>query len=814
MSYDDDDGAEMATLTSSGRRIARNNDSNNNQRRRGGRGGRRNNNNRRGNNEEEQRRIRKWGPRGVMRRIRGKGIPGQEGEKKTEDESLLTDENGGDGGFYDTDPYGDMDDYDEEESRPITDMGADEEDEFLDPEEYIDYSQNDNDEEDDEEVCGDGDEEDSGSEEEDGDEEEDEDAEYEEAGNGEDDQYGHYDDEYENRANGGDSSYRDGGGSYHDGDGSYHDGGEGYNNSGGSYRDGEGYNDGGGGYNDGEYRRDNGSHRSSNNGNRPRNGLLRQLSKIRRPGRRGRGRGRNSSSNLDHTNLIGSGGYSDAYGSSNNTNVSGRIEGFGSKPEVEQHRNLRQKLKAFRDKRIAARNGAGEPGMKRMSMSGDPQKKKNWIERIDNAIDAMADAALTHPGFDGYMSSTKQTITQKTKTTTDISKLSKDSYLRTQFGDDNAYIIYLEGEKVASELEVLSYKNRIKELEAEIRKLKGIEDGDEGTGNDSDSSAASDDSSNAGETDAKESEIEWQTGVPEEGVLIDIGESPQAPTFNKQRTAAVPVADLLQSPPAPTTSNEQSTAVAPVADLLQTQTEGQIEEKPSQTSEVAAAPNDAQLLSSQVEQIQQENVPGEASKKETTTEQKEDTLVDLSVRDEAKDIVDNILADLLNEKKVTSLLADDDEEDVVESLLSLKLDQSENAAAPEAQNTAPTTPIDQETTDAPEPTPMGGTSDSPPAEPPADAPPPPPAVDPPPPPADAPPPPPAVDPPPPPADAPPPPPAVDPPEPPIDDPPAPFPVDPPEPPIDDPPAPPPVDPPTTPADAEEAPEATSNAEST
>ncbi|CAJ1894048.1 unnamed protein product [Cylindrotheca closterium] len=657
----EEDGAEMETLTSpDGRRRDRNND----QRRRGlgglGRGGRR----RRGNgddrsnlNEEEQRRIRKWGPRGVMRRIRGKGIPGQEGEKP-EGESLLTDN--GDGGFYDNDPYGDMD-YDEEESRPITDLGDDgEDDNFLDPEGYIDYSQND-DEEDDEEVCGGEEDEDESEEENDDEDEEDDDGEYEEAGTGEAGQSGRYDDEY------GDSSYRDGGG------GSYHDGG-GYSNNGGSYRDGEESNDRGG-YTDGdgEYRQDyDGSSRGRGNRSRgrPRNPLLRQLSKIRRPGRRGRGRN-SSSSNLDHTNLIRS-DVSDPYWNSN-ANVSGRIEGFGSKPEIEQHRNLRQMLKNFRDKRIATHKG--ETGMKRMSMGGDPLKKKNWIERIDNALDNLADAALTHPGFEGYMSSTARTVTTQKKSTS--TNNAKQSYLRGQFGDDNAYIIYLEGEKVATELEVISYRNRIKELEAQIRKLKGIEDGGDGDSSNSDSSNASDYSDGGGK-DEKESEIEWQTGVPEEGVLIDIEGTTTAP------------------------SNEKDTSPAAVANLLETPPDGQIREKIVQTSK---APSKAVLMGSPAKkQIYQKKAAG--TNKETSTGQTKGALVDLSVRDEAKDIVDSILAGLLNDTKVTSLLDEDEEEEVAESLLSLKLDspadQSETVV-PEAQNTHSTTSIGQENTDAAEP---------------------------------------------------------------------------------------------------------------
>mmetsp|Transcript_18340 Transcript_18340/g.45449 ORF Transcript_18340/g.45449 Transcript_18340/m.45449 type:complete len:670 (-) Transcript_18340:125-2134(-) len=616
--------------------------------------------------------------RSLMRRLRGGkgGGVGKDSDEPPEGESLITTTTGnGRGGFRDGgDAHGDGAEYDKQESKPINEIDSDDNDDFLDSEEYHnDDADNDDDDKnakhhddkEDETPTGDKDEKVNGDHAKGSDSKEDHTDESENDDNG---QWGRYDDEYENRSTD-DDSLDIGNGDYKD-------------NGGGSYRDGEDFQNGGSGgvYNDGDYRIDVGSPRS-NGGKRHstggivggrRSGLLKQLSKNFRR------RGRKSTSNLDHTNLlaISSNSIADPYWSPSTPPPPGRIEGFGStKPDFASPRTLRQKLKDFRDNRIAAGGKDDDDGMIKMEVGGGDPKKKNWKERIDNVVDAMVDASLPEPELQGYMSSVSRTVTTTQNkssssstptpppTPTDLSRM---SYERKQFGDDNAYIVYLEGEKVAHELELLSYRNRIQELESEARKLKGKEGGNGG-----DNSTAPSDSSNAGDegggTEEKESEIEWQTGVPEEGVLIDLG----------GETTAAPA----------TPSNEQSTAaVSVVTDLLQeTPQEGQILETAAETNATMTLQSNEPLPAKPVEQIQE--TPTESST-EAVSEQTEGVLVDLSICEEAKDIVGSILADLLNEKKVTSLLADDDEEDVVESLLSLKLDQSENAAAPEAQNTA------------------------------------------------------------------------------------------------------------------------------
>jgi hypothetical protein len=196
-----------------------------------------------------------------------------------------------------------------------------------------------------------------------------------------------------------------------------------------------------------------------------------------------------------------------------NSSVSGRIEGFGSTaPDYTNPRTLREILKAFKERRIAARGGLG---MQKMQVGGeDGSGSRSWRDRLDQVVDALVDAAIPTPELEGYRTSTARVVTKPGAKPAEKTKdNSKMSFLRREFGDDNAYIVYLEGEMVASELEVASYKARIKELVVEVKKLNGIDDGD-------DNSSA--DSSDASVKDSKESEIEWETGVPEEGILIDV----------------------------------------------------------------------------------------------------------------------------------------------------------------------------------------------------------------------------------------------------------------------------------------------------
>ncbi|CAJ1894128.1 unnamed protein product [Cylindrotheca closterium] len=655
--------------------------------------------------------------RKLVRRIRGKSA---ESDEKLEGESLIVEKNGSGGGYADSHSHGDGDHHDDEqESKPINEIDSDDDDDFLVPKEHSDHShsgeddnnnaQHDADDVEDEEHASPG----SDHEEVHGDHtgsdfEEDHSKESE----NDDSPWGRYDDEYENKSI--DNSI-------HDQDNSD------YKNKEGSYRDGEDLHNNGRGYKDGEYRQDSGSPRSPRTNGGRRNSLLKQLGKkLLSPRSR-----RKTASNLDHTNLAVP-GSADPYWSPSSPSRK-RIEGFGStKPDFASPRTLRQKLKDFRENRIAARKDE-EDGMEKMNVGGDP-KRKNWKEKIENVVDAMVDASIPEPELQGYMTSSTLAISTPQKSipaappsTPTPANASKMSHDRKQFGDDNAYIVYLEGEKVANELEVLAYQNRIKELEFEARKLDDVS-GEKNHGDDhsnGDRTAISG-SSNAGggegevkAVNEKESKVAGQTGVPKEGLLIDLGGT------------------STTSPP----SIEQITAaVIPATDLVQTPQERQI--LTPETNTTITSQNNGPIPTSPTEQLQE--ISAEASA-EAMKEQTEGALIDLSVRNEAKDIVDNILADLLNEKKVTSLQSDD-EGNVADALLSLKLEQSSekventtprpesshaatltgqegtNTSAPVSTSLTATNTLEARTNDAGEPIPVEESSDAPPKSP-ADSPP-------------------------------------------------------------------------------------------
>jgi hypothetical protein len=189
---------------------------------------------------------------------------------------------------------------------------------------------------------------------------------------------------------------------------------------------------------------------------------------------------------------------------------SGKMVGFGTPaPDFTNPRTLREMLLTFRTRMVTSRS---EFGMKKMKI-GDSDGRRNWAQRIEGLVDAMVDAGIPQPELDGYVTSTSREVTAAPK---EFKKTNETgSFMRREFNDDNAYIIYLEGELMASELEIGSYKNRVKELEIEVKQLKGH-------GKDDDSSVSSSDSSHIGRKVSEESEIEWETSVATEGVLIDI----------------------------------------------------------------------------------------------------------------------------------------------------------------------------------------------------------------------------------------------------------------------------------------------------
>jgi len=184
------------------------------------------------------------------------------------------------------------------------------------------------------------------------------------------------------------------------------------------------------------------------------------------------------------------------------------------------------------------------------------------------------------------------------------------SYLRKQFGDDNAYIIYLEGEQVAHELEVLSHRNRIEELEAEARRLKALVGEEDGLyGGDGNKSNVA-------------SKIEGQTGVPEEGVLIDLEGTNT--TVDQEQSVKLPLQLPLMKETGGTEPQSNTTSTLQSTEPLPTPVTEQLQDMPNQKDGT------------------------------NKTEQNEGDLADPKARDQARDIVDSILADVLNERKVTN----------------------------------------------------------------------------------------------------------------------------------------------------------------
>eukprot|EP00980_Cylindrotheca_fusiformis_P029122 scaffold22733_cov214-Cylindrotheca_fusiformis.AAC.4 len=478
-----------------------------------------------GRHRRNPRKIRKWGPRGIARRIRGQGVP--DANAAEVQESLLDNNRGG---FHDAeeDPSSLL------ERRPINAMSSDEED--------------DDDDDDD-------------------------------------------DDYYEKQ---------------------YY--GDGYRDAAEDYR-----------YNRQQSQRNNSS---SGSGQRRGPGLLRGLSKIRpRLGSRSFSDREGPQDRNRHSQF-------DPYWSSNSS-VAGRIEGFGSSKATADYTNprtLRELLKDFRERRISARQHA-EEGMQKMQVgTSSSSKRKNWMERLDSVMDAMIDAAASTPELDGYMTSTTRTVTSSATAAGAVkpaAEENKKSYLRREFGDDNAYIIYLEGEMVASELEIASYKARIKALEAQVRELKGEEDnGDEGD-DDSDSSADSSDDGSA-KKDAQESEIEWETKAPEEGILIDMeGASSEGKASNAEAQSSTPQPNLDKNM-VETEKNASTPTRADSADGSQEQ----------------ANDNEGSLIDLE---------PAAESSREGT-------LIDLTAQEEAKDKVDAELIEFnAQERQEHSLVAGTEE---------------------------------------------------------------------------------------------------------------------------------------------------------
>jgi hypothetical protein len=256
--------------------------------------------------------------------------------------------------------------------------------------------------------------------------------------------------------------------------------------------------------------------------------------------------------------------------------------------------------------------------MQKMQVGGEDGSKSrmSWRDRVDHVVDALVDAAIPTPELEGYMTSTSRAVTKPAEKTRDNSKM---SFLRREFGDDNDYILYLEGEMVASELEVASYKARIKELVVEVKQLKGIDDGD---------ANSSVDSSDASVEDSKESDIEWETGASEEGILIDVDNNDSEKKSNGEAVS----------------KENDDTVLSAINDADAHESAANVERNETE-NESASSSGESESSDDAVEEENDE--PQEGDLIDMNAEgSREGTLLDLTEREVAKEIVNEIMLDM------------------------------------------------------------------------------------------------------------------------------------------------------------------------
>ena len=198
--------------------------------------------------------------------------------------------------------------------------------------------------------------------------------------------------------------------------------------------------------------------------------------------------------------------------------INGRIQGFGSsipEPEMVSPKTLRRRLNNYREKR-----------MEKMAIGEDAVGHGSWRSNIHNVVIGIVDSVL--PG-DIEGDSNQYKMSRSTRLPADIPKEfdrpgaepklkniePEWNKQRNEIGNDEVYILYLECELKNKDLELESWRFRVKELQQEVSRLKkslGVSD---------DSSDAS--SSAVQDGESSDSEIEWETGIrPKEGILVDL----------------------------------------------------------------------------------------------------------------------------------------------------------------------------------------------------------------------------------------------------------------------------------------------------
>ena len=147
----------------------------------------------------------------------------------------------------------------------------------------------------------------------------------------------------------------------------------------------------------------------------------------------------------------------------NRKRINDRIEGFGNSStslEDPSPRTFRERLKTFRN---------GGVGMKKMSIG-----KSSWTSNIENTvIDIVGTVLPPLPEEEGYMMAFHDTDTKPTSKKTNQT-ISESTSSTPDRGDVNNCIAGIERKLRLKDLELTSWKNRVKELEEEVNRLKRI----------------------------------------------------------------------------------------------------------------------------------------------------------------------------------------------------------------------------------------------------------------------------------------------------------------------------------------------------
>jgi hypothetical protein len=223
--------------------------------------------------------------------------------------------------------------------------------------------------------------------------------------------------------------------------------------------------------------------------------------------------------------------------------INGRIQGFGNsvtpppRSTIVSPMTFRERLRSYRDNR-----------MQKMEIGEDSVGQIGWKSSLENVVIDLVDSVLPldteptpqhHSGDQASASNATRLVVRpkKTELTTPTARAPFRTGKRGEFGNDDLYIVYLECEVNNKDLELSSWRVRVRELEKEVRRLRELL----GEGTD-DSTVHSSDVAGTEE----QSEIEWETGVPKEGILISLRDDPPSSTL-KLIEGQMPVSDATNT---------------------------------------------------------------------------------------------------------------------------------------------------------------------------------------------------------------------------------------------------------------------------